>query len=212
MKGADYAWWRPSDSWFAANGIQFVSRYLSWLPNGKVINKSEYDHLTYLGLRICLNWEFDAQDQKRGYAGGVADATEAYRQARILVPDTNIPIPIYFSADWDASLYDFNVYIKPYLLGAASIIGSRWVGVYGSYYTVGRAMQAGVAHYGWQTFAWSAGQWYEPAQVRQTNIYTNYDLNYSQADDFGQIGGQLPPVSPPNGVDASKVVAARREN
>lgn len=187
MKGVDYAWWRPADSFFTANGIQFVSRYLSWLPNGKVLQLPEYQHLTALGLKVCLNWEFDAQDQKRGYSGGVADASEAYRQVRAMgIPE---PFAVYFSADWDASLADFNNYIKPYLQGAASVLGGpRYVGVYGSYYTVKRAMEAGVAHYGWQTFAWSGGQWYAPAQVRQTNIFTNYDLNYSYADDFGFIG------------------------
>lgn len=205
-KGADYAWWRPSDSWLLSNGIQFVSRYLSWLPNGKVLSAPEYSHLRSLGIDVCLNWEYDAQDQKRGYAGGVVDATEAYRQITAIgIPQ---PFAVYFSADWDASLADFNNYIKPYLQGAASVLGgSRYVGVYGSYYTVKRAMEAGVAHYGWQTFAWSGGLWYGPAQIRQTNIYANYDLDYSYAGDFGQVGGILP-VSPPPTPDPSPTVAA----
>lgn len=139
-----------------------------------------------------LNWEFSATDQRRGYSGGVVDAREAYRQARILVPDTSIPLAIYFSADWDASLADFNNYIRPYLQGAGSVLGGpRYIGIYGSYYTVKRSLEAGVAHYGWQTYAWSGGQWYAPAQVRQTQNGLGggqYDLDYSYADDFGYVG------------------------
>lgn len=205
MKGVDYAWYRPSDAWLRDYG--FVCRYLSWLPNGKVLTGDEYRHLATLGKKVVLNWEYDAQDQLRGYDGGVKDATEAKRQIATL--GIHGPCAVYFSADWDASSVDYTNCIKPYLRGAGSVLGgSRCVGVYGSYHTVMRAMQDNVAYYGWQTYAWSGGLWYGPAQIHQVQNTPQYDIDYSYDADFGYVGsiGTVPltPFPPPSSYDIAQ--------
>ncbi len=214
-KGADYAWWRPPAGWFDANNVTFVSRYLSWLPNGKVLSPAEFHALRADGRDVCFNWEFDAQDQKRGYKGGITDASEAVRQIYAL--GAADPYNVYFSADWDASYADYTAYIKPYLTACANVLsGPQYVGVYGSYNVVKWAMSDGVAGWGWQTFAWSGQydsngnylytKWFTGAQVRQTNIYPSFDFDYALTDNFGQYGWRPPlgaalpapkPVPPP---------------
>jgi hypothetical protein len=53
------------------------------------------------------------------------------------------------------------------LSGAGSILGKDHVGIYGGYYPVKRALDAGVCKYAWQTYAWSGGQWDPRAHIRQ---------------------------------------------
>ena len=97
--GVDYSFWRPALTKLKGDGFTFVSRYLSWLPNGKVIDKTEYNALIAAGFTVFLNWEYAAKDALRGAAGGTKDATEAVRQAQALGYPKGATI--YFSADFD---------------------------------------------------------------------------------------------------------------
>lgn len=67
-----------------AAGATVVFRYLSWLPNRKVIGAAEYARLVGAGLTVVLNWEFRATDWLGGAAVAIMHATEAVRQARAL--------------------------------------------------------------------------------------------------------------------------------
>ena len=187
--GWDYAWYRPSNSQLKSNGVQFVCRYLSWLPNGKVIDRAEYQNLLSQGVSVVLNWEYYAEDAIRGanhYADGQVQATEAERQRKALGAPA---CPIYFSADFDATPSQQGA-INSWLDGVASVIGRDRTGVYGSYYVVKRSMEAGKATYGWQTYAWSGGNIYNSAHIYQYNngiIGGQVDQDRSLQDNFGQI-------------------------
>jgi hypothetical protein len=169
--------------------VQFVCRYLSWLPNGKVIDKAEFQNLLNQGIAVVLNWEYYADDAIRGsnhYADGQVQAREAERQRIAL----GAPVcPIYFSADFDATAGQ-QAAINSYLDGVASVIGRDRVGVYGSYYVIERTLGAGKAKWGWQTYAWSGGNVSSKAHLYQ---YLNgvmggqADRNRSLQDNFGQI-------------------------
>jgi hypothetical protein len=169
--------------------VQFVCRYLSWLPNGKVIDKAEFQNLLNQGIAVVLNWEYYADDAIRGsnhYADGQVQAREAERQRIAL----GAPVcPIYFSADFDATASQ-QAAINSYLDGVASVIGRDRVGVYGSYYVIERTLGAGKAKWGWQTYAWSGGNVSSKAHLYQ---YLNgvmggqADRNRSLQDNFGQI-------------------------
>ncbi|WP_194892216.1 glycoside hydrolase domain-containing protein [Catenulispora pinisilvae] len=89
----------------AAAGYGFVCRYLSWLPNSKVLTLSEAQALTAAGLGIVSNWESDGlQSWQSGvpsdsYSQGAGHATEAQRQAVADgMPGTR---PTYFRVDFD---------------------------------------------------------------------------------------------------------------
>jgi hypothetical protein len=83
--------------------------------------------------------------------------------AELGIPDHR---PIYFSADWDATLKDQDA-INAYLAGASSIISNARTGHYGDLYTCQRARDAGVAQWFWQTAAWSGGQQLDGAHIYQ---------------------------------------------
>lgn len=90
---------RIAPSALKAAGAAYVCRYLSWLPNAKVILKPEYDELTAAGFKVLLNWEYDEHDWLSGAAGAKSHATEAVRQAKLLGHPLGWPIP--GSADFD---------------------------------------------------------------------------------------------------------------
>ncbi|WP_394826382.1 DUF1906 domain-containing protein [Pendulispora albinea] len=204
QKGVDYAWARPSPGGLRGEGYTFAARYFSWLPNGKVLSGGELSALANAGLDVVTVWEFDTGDALDGYNGGVRDANEALRQANGL----GIPAgrPIYFAVDFDARADQQGV-INSYFDGAAAVLGRGRIGAYGGYYVIKRLFDAGKIAFGWQTYAWSGGQWDARAQLRQVqNGITAAgnpnccDLNYAVANDFGQwhgSGGGTP--QPPTG-------------
>jgi hypothetical protein len=187
--GFDYSWARPNASFLKSNGCQFVCRYLSWLPNGKVIDKAEYDFLMSIGVAVVLNWEYYAEDMIRGanhYADGQTHAREAERQRKAMGAPA---APIYFSADFDAQP-GHQAAINSYLDGVASVIGRARTGIYASYYTVERTLAAGKAMWAWQTYAWSYGNVSSRAHLYQYQngvLGGSYDRCRSLKDDFGQI-------------------------
>lgn len=181
--GIDYSFARPDAAWIAAN-FSFVIRYLCWhypASDQKIIGKDEFADLEARGLRVLLNWENNANDMLGGRQKGYSDAAEALWQAKALGA---FPCRVYFSNDFDSSAMDQTL-INEYLAAAGEVIGKENVGIYGGYWPVRRAMEAGVAAHGWQTYAWSratdaAGNpytlWYEGAKLKQVQTLSDYDL------------------------------------
>jgi LysM repeat protein len=164
--GLDYAWSHPDLNAAWSGGYRFMCRYLSWLPNGKVITVAEYQQLLAKGFEVALNWEYGAKDQLGGAASGKLHAAEAVRQARALGYPAGKTI--YFSADFDATEAE-QAPINAYMAAAKAILhaaGYR-IGIYGGYYVVKRAFDAGVTDDGWQTYGWSGGQWDSRAAIHQ---------------------------------------------
>jgi peptidoglycan hydrolase-like protein with peptidoglycan-binding domain len=164
--GLDYSFSHPDldTAWNA--GYRFVSRYLSWLPNAKVITAAEYQALLAKGFQVSLNWEYGAKDQLDGAPSGKLHAAEAVKQARALGYPAGSTI--YFSADFDVTEAQQTA-VNAYMLAAKAVVhaaGYR-IGIYGGYYVVKRAFDSGVTDDGWQTYAWSGGQWDARAEIRQ---------------------------------------------
>jgi hypothetical protein len=190
--GVDYSFSRPSPSGLHADGYTFAARYLSWAPNSKNLSAAEAKDLIANGVDVVSNWESSGTSCLSGYSQGVADATEAEKQA---VAD-GMPAgrPIYFSVDFDAQAYQQTT-INAYFDGVAAVIGRNRTGAYGGYYLIQRLFNDGKITYGWQTYAWSYGNWDSRAQVRQVqnDITAGGDGNCCDKDvavaaDFGQWG------------------------
>lgn len=187
-----------------AAGKHFVCRYLATLPNSKCITRAESSNLLGAGLSVVLVWETVADRVLSGHSGGVADAREADRQASALGMKG---IPLYFACDIDSSPGQ-QAAINGYCSGAASVIGHNRTGLYGGYWPVSRAFSAGVIRYGWQSYAWSGGNWDRRAQLQQ---YRNgvklgpadVDLDRSMATDYGQ----WPRPAAPKVASAAKAAA-----
>ncbi len=203
--GLDYAGGRPSGAAIAAAGYEFVVRYLSdggpSLP-GKLLLPDEATDLLAAGVDIVSNWETTADRMLGGYSAGAYDASLALGQ--IEACGGRRDRPVYFSADWDASEEDQEA-IDDYLRGAASILGPEWVGIYGGYWPVSRALDHGTARWAWQTAAWSGGNVNHRIHLYQRIGFVDVDgvqcdVNEARQDDFGQwsrSGSTPPPPEPP---------------
>ena len=191
--GVDYAWSHPSPAALRAAEVRFVMRYLS-TDAGKSLSEKEAAGLAAAGIWCGVVWETTADRMLDGRAAGAADARAAAGQAAACgMPSSR---PIYFAADFDAS--ETQVYaITAYLAGAASVLGSARVGIYGGLHVVRRALDSGHAAWGWQTMAWSGGQWEARAHVRQTGAVSiggvQCDRNQAMTSDYGQwMPGKTP--------------------
>ncbi|MEV6767553.1 DUF1906 domain-containing protein [Nocardia sp. NPDC051030] len=189
--GLDYAAGRPDASAIRAAGFDFVVRYLSAggpsLP-GKLLTPAEADDLRAHDISIVSNWETTAARMLDGFGAGVTDARAALAQA--LRCGGRADRPIYFSADFDATPQQQGA-INAYLDGAATVLGRANVGIYGGYWPISRALDAGVATWAWQTVAWSGGNLEPRRSILQTGRQVivdgvECDVNETDRIDFGQ--------------------------
>jgi hypothetical protein len=198
-QGVDYAWSRPSSPQaLRSAGYSFVARYLSWDTTGKNLTADEAQNLFAAGIDVVANWEWDSNDALDGYSTGVNDATEA----QTLAAQCGMPAdrPIYFSVDFDATPGQ-QAAIDSYFDGVASVIGLARTGAYGGYYVIQRLFDDGKIKWGWQTYAWSGGQWDPRAQLQQidngvTVAGASCDIDQAVASDFGQWGPGAPTAGP----------------
>lgn len=189
--GLDYAAGRPDASAIRAAGFDFVVRYLSpggpALP-GKLLTPDEADDLRAHGISIVSNWETTAARMLDGFGAGVTDARAGL--AQVLRCGGRRDRPIYFSADFDATPAQ-QVPINAYLDGAASVLGRENTGIYGGYWPVSRALDAGTATWAWQTVAWSGTNRDPRIAILQTGRQVDIDgvqcdVNEAERIDFGQ--------------------------
>ena len=198
--GIDYAWGRPAPSTIRGDGYSFAARYLSYDTTGKNLTAGEAHALRSAGVDVLVVWEQDAAAALNGYGTGAADAREAQRQAAAC----GMPAgrPIYFAVDFDAQPGEQGA-INSYFDGVASVLGRDCTGIYGGIGVVRRLFDAGKVAYGWQTYAWSAGQWDGRAQLRQVLNGISVggvdsDRDVAVANDFGQWGyAAAPPRQDP---------------
>lgn len=197
--GLDYSAGRPSAAQIRAAGYSFVVRYLdNGLGSGRInINAAEFAELTAGGVAVALVWETQATRASAGQAAGAADAAAAKQAARDIGADG---WPIYLAVDFDTPDYapktsDPLAKLGPvgaYLQGARSVLPLERCGVYGSFYVVSRALDAGgLVSLAWQTLAWSGGQTDPRANLIQrlgTVLVggVGCDVNEARTAQFGQ--------------------------
>jgi Rv2525c-like, glycoside hydrolase-like domain len=176
----------PSSALFHT-GVHFEARYI--VPgNPKSLTRAELATLQRYGTRVVAVWEDGAMDMLGGYQAGKWAAQRAQRGL------TSLGIPgaaIYFAADFAVSPQQQGA-VNDYLRGAASVVGLRRTGLYGSYGAIKGAFDARVIQYGWQTYAWSGGLWDPRAALRQYSVDqyragTVVDLNVAVHRDYGAV-------------------------
>lgn len=207
-RGLDYAGGRISGASLAANGVTFVCRYLSSggasLPY-KQLQASEFADLVANGIQVVFNWETTSTMMLGGQPQGVADAQQSLNYVLGLpgVPAGYRPV-VYFSADFDATP-DQQAVINAYLQGAAGVLGGvEYVGIYGGYWPLSRALDAGVCKWAWQTEAWSGGNVDSRINIMQRNSLgyqtidgVQCDINEAHTDYVGSfVAGSVPVPSP----------------
>jgi hypothetical protein len=194
--GIDWAWGHPDIPALKAAKVEFACRYLSH-DASKNLTFAQAKALGKAGIDCVVVWETAANRALAGRTAGASDAQAALTQAM----GCGMPAgcPIYFAVDFDETQEQAKA-VAEYFRGVHSVLDFAGpagmphpvpVGVYGGYWSVRRLFNAGLVRYGWQTYAWSGGQWERRAQLRQySNGHTvagvSCDFNRAAANDFGQ--------------------------
>jgi hypothetical protein len=186
--GVDFAGSSPGPDALKAAGNSFVVRYVSAPGSWKNITRNEAQTLQAAGIDIILVFESYANRMLGGNSAGVEDAYTAIATATAAGAPADFFC--YFACDFDASASDQPA-INAYLDGAASIMGLSRVGFYGGYTPLKGVLDAGKASKGWQTYAWSRGQFDLRATLYQyqngaTINGASVDLDYGYGSDLGQ--------------------------
>ena len=188
-EGVDYSDSRPDPTCLRRNGKEFVARYVGGRVS-KRISKPEADALVHAGLKVVTCWEGSAGEMARGRSAGITAAQAARSQAGA----AGMPVdrPVYFALDVDPALLSRSELDNcgPYLDGAASVIGRENVGLYGAFSAI-ESLCPHAAPWGWQTIAWSHGQWSPKAHIQQYRIEVGMcggtvDLDRTSHADYGQ--------------------------
>jgi Domain of unknown function (DUF1906) len=186
-KGLDYAW-HGTINWscFKQQGVTFIMRYFSF-DDDKDLTEAELNAALQNGIEVGVVWETTANRMLGGYNAGVSDAQSADARADSI---GMTGIPLYFACDWDAHESD-QPEINSYMDGVISVIGKKRAGMYAGYWPLKRAWDAGKLTYGWQTYAWSGGNWDSRAHLRQvqngvTVCGVSSDWDEAHAHDYGQ--------------------------
>ncbi len=200
--GLDWAYGDMSVAALRAAGADFIGRYASTAGNPKNLTAREAQEMSNADIDILLVFETTAERALAGREAGRTDATSAKKQAiAVGMPEHR---PIFFAVDFDATPQQQGP-IDDYFRGAASVLGLDGTGAYGGYWVIMRLFDADLIRWGWQTYAWSGGNWDARARVRQfSNGHTvggvDCDYDHGLGKDFGQwqVGQQAPP-KPPRG-------------
>lgn len=179
--GIDIAWARPTVADIQKTGAHWVARYFSQDPT-KDLTAGEVKAYTAAGLAIVTVYETTTGRALQGRPAGIYDAQQAQQErAAVGLPNT---APIHWAVDTDTDYAS----VKAYADGWASVIPKSLSGPYGGFKVVDAARHDGWA-YGWQTTAWSGGQWSPLATIKQvggTVLSGGADVDYAEVPDFGQ--------------------------
>lgn len=185
--GIDLAFGHPNPHAVKRLGISFVCRYYSF-DAAKNLSRAEAEDWSHVGVSLVSVWEAAGEGVLLGYDGGVSAAKASWSLARHIGQPADTPI--YFAVDFEPTTEDWDT-IEGYFRGCADVLTKDRVGCYGGYSTIEQAYLRNFAPFRWQTLAWSGGQWYPHAQLRQTSVNnmaagTQCDMDISLTHNFGQ--------------------------
>lgn len=213
--GLDYSAGRPTGAAVAAAGYRFVARYLTNGLSGRFnLTAAEAADMRRNGVDVAVVWERKLVGQPdratEGAAAGVADAKAADVQCNAV---GLAGWPVYMAVDFDVPDYAPNdpsprAKLGPvgdYLAAARDVLGLGRAGVYGGYWAVKRALDAGLVTWGWQTMAWSGGNIEPRAHLLQrigevTVGGVGCDVNEARKAQFGQAVAAAPIPSIPGDI------------
>jgi hypothetical protein len=180
-------------------GAVAVARYLTVVTpdtKGKLLTRAEADGLSAGGVSVLSVFEFAGNDALGGYRQGKEYATLAHEQHMAAGGPSGRPI--YFGVDFDTPDFASHLPNTPehalaklgpiaaYFKGCNDALGVHHTGAYGGYWVIKRLFEANLISFGWQTVAWSGGLRYPRAALYQTVFHNSYDVNFTEAGDFGQ--------------------------
>jgi hypothetical protein len=183
-EGADWAYGEISPKALKAAGKSFVCRYLSYTPS-KNLDAAEAKRYGEAGIDCVVVWETTGTRATAGYEAGIVDAKRALSLARKCGKPNSAPI--FFAVDFEASGPE----VRAYFEGTRSVLGVERNGAYAGRGAMTYLFDEKIIGHGWQTYAWSNGEWDKRAHLRQvqngvTLAGVEVDLDVSTAASFGQ--------------------------
>lgn len=160
----DYSAGVPGAAAVKAAGHVGAIRYISdprepWMK-GKPVTKGELEDYRNHKMDVAFVYQFSKADTKRGFAGGVHDATIAQRRLEEIGCPNH---PVFFTVDYDINIDQWNHTDSHYFRGAASVIGLHRVGIYGHSRVCAWAIEDkvvghihGEKHLCWVTRSWGS--------------------------------------------------------
>lgn len=190
-QGLDEAWAKADPTAAKQWGASFIIGYISQDNTGKNLTADDVRRIHAAGLDIVLNFEYNPQSAVGGAYNGTQDALIAVQRARELgAPRGTV---IYFSIDFAVGSDRALATVADYIRAAATVcINAGYLAdAYGGITTIGYLFDHQLIAYGWQTYAWSNGEWDNRAALRQvrngvTVAGANVDQDSAVRLDFGQ--------------------------
>lgn len=186
----DYSAGFPGAATIKSRGYAGAVRYIGLPWRLKCTTKTELEDFTREGLGMALVFESTAADWRGGEAQGIKSGRMARDHANAI--GFSAARPVYMAIDQDVVNSGEFATMIDYLRGAGqSLGGAARTGVYGEADVINRARDAGVAHWFWQTAAWSRGRIAANLNLYQKIGYVNVggiacDVNDVHALDWGQ--------------------------
>lgn len=141
----------------AAEGYEFVARYLVPETYNKYLSKAEAQFISDSGMNIVSVFETTASRPLGGDAAGRGDAQLALNCARKIGQPKGTAI--YFCADFDLTKPSHFDLTENYLRAATVVLGNEYeVGIYGEFSVIEEMAKRNACKHFWQTYAWSKGQ------------------------------------------------------
>lgn len=175
-----------------ASTVEFVVRYVGMDPrdSGKDITPEESAALEAAGLgRVIVYQPRKAFVPTWDDNGADAASTALWQATAAGMPEGR---PVYFAIDGDSRAFTADQWsaIDAFFAGVHEVLGAERTGVYGGKHTIDRMWALGHAHWLWQTYAWSAGEWAEVHLRQYDNNNTlcggEVDFDQSMTEDYGQ--------------------------
>jgi len=193
--GADESWDKATPQDLVAHGYKWVASYLSPDVNGKNWTRDLIRASHGAGLAVLPVWEYAADAAKHGGLQGQQDAANACTLLKSLGWPTGRTV--YFAIDFDVQQADLAA-VRAYMVGAVTVCerNGYHADAYGDFVVIDDLRRAGLITFGWQTYAWSHGQWAPGVILRQfrngvTVAGHTIDNDMAYSVEFGQW-------SPPN--------------
>ena len=202
--GIDYSFAHPSVQAMESQGVKFVCRYIGSTDHTKArdikwLNPAEYKSLKNAGLAVVIVFETSRTRAEGGRDAGITDAKRTVEElAYCGLPST---AAVYYAVDYDTTV---GPHITGYFNGVASILGRHRVGVYSGWQVVKECFDKGLVSWGWQTYAWSDGNWEPRAHIQQYSISRRMgsgvvDFNRATKSNYGQVDAHTTAPRAPGG-------------
>ena len=211
--GIDYSFSHPDISAMKSHDVEFVCRYIGSTDHTesrdtKWLNPVEYKSLKDAGLAVVVVFETSRTRAEGGRNAGITDAKRAIEELEYCgLPSTAV---VYYAVDYDTIV---GPHITGYFDGVASILGPHRVGVYSGYRVVKECFDKKLVSWGWQTHAWSDGNWDPRAHIQQYSISRRMgsgvvDFDRAAKSNYGQVDAHTATLQESGG---AKKVATRSQ-